>query len=74
MMPAFRRTAINVTVKLTDRSAPESFGPVIAGDPRLDLRPRREVDFYADQSRDDHRHPRRGTFYDHSGHRAVFGP
>ena len=52
MIPAFQRNGYqSVTVKLTDPSAFESFEAVIAGDPRLDLRPQREVDFYADQSR-----------------------
>jgi putative ABC transport system permease protein len=52
MMPAFQRNGYqSVTVKLTDAAAFESFEAVIAGDPRLDLRPQREVDFYAEQSR-----------------------
>jgi len=52
MMPAFQRNGYqSVTVKLTDAAAFESFESVIADDPRLDLRPQREVDFYAEQSR-----------------------
>ncbi len=52
MIPAFQRNSYqSVTVKLTDPSAFESFEATIAGDPRLDLRPQREIDFYAEQSR-----------------------
>jgi putative ABC transport system permease protein len=52
MIPAFQRNEYqSVTVKLTSPSAFESFEAAIAGDPRLSLRPQREVDFYAEQSR-----------------------
>ena len=52
MIPAFQRNGYqSVTVKLTDQAAFESFEATIADDPRLDLRPQREVDFYAAQSR-----------------------
>jgi putative ABC transport system permease protein len=51
MMPAFQRNGYqSVTVKLTDPSAFESFESVIAGDPRLDLRPRREQEYYEGQA------------------------
>ncbi|HKT81209.1 MAG TPA: ABC transporter permease [Vicinamibacterales bacterium] len=52
MIPAFQRDGYqSVTVTLTDPSAFESFEAAIADDPRLDLRPQRETDFYAAQSR-----------------------
>jgi putative ABC transport system permease protein len=41
----------SVTVKLTHPSAFESFDAAMAADPRLDLRPQRELDYYAEQSR-----------------------
>ena len=51
MLPAFQRNAYqSVTVKLTDPSAFDSFSAAMAADPRLDLRPQREQDYYADQS------------------------
>jgi putative ABC transport system permease protein len=51
MMPAFQRNGYqSVTVKLTDPAAFESFEAVIAGDPRLDLRPRREQEYYEGQA------------------------
>jgi putative ABC transport system permease protein len=40
-----------MTVRLTDPSAFESFEAAVSGDPRLDLRPQRELDYYAEQSR-----------------------
>jgi putative ABC transport system permease protein len=52
MMPAFQRNGYqSVTVKLTDPSAFDSFNAAISGDPRLDLRPQREQEYYAEQSR-----------------------
>jgi len=52
MLPAFQRGGYqSVTVKLTDRSAFDSFQAAIASDPRLELKPQRERDYYADQSR-----------------------
>lgn len=51
MIPAFQRNEYqSVTVKLTDPSAFESFEAALAGDPRLDLRPQREQEYYAGQS------------------------
>ncbi len=51
MMPAFQRGGYqSVTVKLTDPSAFDSFAAAIAADPRLEFRPRREQDYYAEQS------------------------
>src|SRR5713226_8662064 len=51
MMPAFQRNGYqSVTVKLTDPSAFEPLESVIAGDPRLDLRPRREQEYYEGQA------------------------
>jgi putative ABC transport system permease protein len=51
MMPAFQRNGYqSVTVKLTDPSAFESFESAIAADPRLDLRPRREQEYYEGQA------------------------
>lgn len=51
MMPAFQRDGYqSVTVKLVDPSAFESFQAAIAGDPRLDLKPDRERDYYEGQS------------------------
>jgi putative ABC transport system permease protein len=52
MMPAFqRREYQSLTVKLTDPSAFESFEAALAADPRLQLKPQREQDYYAEQSR-----------------------
>jgi putative ABC transport system permease protein len=52
MMPAFQRNGYqSVTAKLTDESAFDSFEAAIAGDPRLELKPERERDYYAEQSR-----------------------
>jgi putative ABC transport system permease protein len=51
MMPAFQRDGYqSVTAKLTDPSAFDSFEAAIAGDPRLDLKPQREQEYYAAQS------------------------
>jgi putative ABC transport system permease protein len=51
MMPAFQRNGYqSVTVKLTDPSAFESFAAAIGGDPRLDLKPYPERDYYEEQS------------------------
>jgi putative ABC transport system permease protein len=41
----------SVTVRLTDQGAFESFEAAMAADPRLTLRPQRELDYYAEQSR-----------------------
>ena len=52
MLPAFQRGGYqSVTVKLTNPSAFDSFQAAIAADPRLELKPQRERDYYADQSR-----------------------
>jgi ABC-type antimicrobial peptide transport system permease subunit len=51
MMPAFQRNGYqSVTVKLADRSMFDSFEAAIKGDPRLFLQPKREQDYYAEQS------------------------
>jgi putative ABC transport system permease protein len=51
MMPAFQRDGYqSVTVKLVDPSAFDSFQAAIATDPRLDLKPEREQDYYEGQS------------------------
>jgi putative ABC transport system permease protein len=51
MMPAFQRGGYqSVTAKLTDPSAFDSFEAAMAADPRLDLKPQREVEYYAAQS------------------------
>ena len=51
MMPAFQRSGYqSTTVKLTDPSAFESFAAAIAADPRLDLKPYPERDYYEGQS------------------------
>jgi len=51
MMPAFQRNGYqSVTVKLIDPSAFESFAAALAGDPRLDLKPYPERDYYQGQS------------------------
>jgi putative ABC transport system permease protein len=52
MMAAFRRNYFqSMTVRLADPSAFDSFKATIDGDPRLQLDAKREVDYYADQSR-----------------------
>jgi len=51
MMPAFQRNGYqSVTVKLADPSMFESFKTAVEGDPRLYLQPKREQDYYAEQS------------------------
>jgi putative ABC transport system permease protein len=51
MMPAFQRNGYqSVTVKLVDPSAFDSFQAAVANDPRLDLKPSRERDYYEGQS------------------------
>lgn len=51
MIPAFQRNEYqSVTVRLTDPSAFESFEAAVGADPRLNLRPQREPDYYAGQS------------------------
>ena len=51
MMPAFQRDGYqSVTLKLTDPSAFESFAAALSGDPRLDLKPYPERDYYQGQS------------------------
>ena len=51
MMPAFQRGGYqSVTAKMTDPSVFESLDAAIAADPRLDLKPQREPEYYADQS------------------------
>ena len=51
MMPAFQRNGYqSVTVKLVDPSAFDSFQAAVATDPRLDLKPERERDYYDGQS------------------------
>jgi len=51
MMPAFQRNGYqSVTVKLVDPSAFESFQAAVGNDPRLDLKPDRERDYYEGQS------------------------
>src|SRR5262245_60714533 len=51
MMPAFQRDGYqSVTVKLVDPSAFDSFQASVATDPRLDLKPARERDYYEGQS------------------------
>jgi putative ABC transport system permease protein len=51
MMPAFQRNGYqSVTVKLVDPSAFDSFQAAIAADPRLDLKPQPERDYYDGQS------------------------
>jgi putative ABC transport system permease protein len=52
MQPAFQRTMYqSMIVKLADPSLFESFRAAVEGDPRLYLRPQRERDYYAEQSR-----------------------
>jgi putative ABC transport system permease protein len=51
MMPAFQRNGYqSVTVKLVDPSAFDSFQAAITADPRLDLKPQPERDYYDGQS------------------------
>lgn len=51
MMPAFQRDGYqSVTVKLTDPSAFESFQAAMGADPRLDLKPQQEREYYEGQS------------------------
>jgi putative ABC transport system permease protein len=51
MMPAFQRNGYqSVTVKLTDSSAFGAFESAMAADPRLDLKPQREREYYESQS------------------------
>jgi putative ABC transport system permease protein len=51
MMPAFQRNGYqSVTVKLVDPSAFDSFQAAVGNDPRLDLKPSRERDYYEGQS------------------------
>ena len=51
MMPAFQRGGYqSVTVKLVDPSAFDSFQAAIVADPRLDLKPQPERDYYDGQS------------------------
>jgi putative ABC transport system permease protein len=51
MLPAFQRNEYqSVTVKLTDPSAFDGFKATMAADPRLDLEPQRERDYYEAQS------------------------
>ena len=51
MLPAFQRNEYqSVTVKLTDPSAFDAFKATMAADPRLDLEPQRERDYYEAQS------------------------
>ena len=52
MMPAFQRNGYqSMTLKLADRSMFDSFAAAIESDPRLLLKPQREQDYYAEQSR-----------------------
>jgi len=52
MMPAFQRNGYqSMTVRLADPSMFDGFAATIDGDPRLYLKPQREQDYYADQSR-----------------------
>ncbi|HEV3139744.1 MAG TPA: ABC transporter permease [Vicinamibacterales bacterium] len=51
MQPAFQRNGYqSATVKLNDPSAFESFEAAMAADPRLDLKPQREREYYEAQS------------------------
>jgi len=51
MMPAFQRDGYqSMTVKLADPSMFDSFKAAIEGDPRLHLQPKREQDYYVEQS------------------------
>ena len=52
MMPAFQRNGYqSMTVKLADPAMFDSFKAAVDGVPRLYLRPQREQDYYAEQSR-----------------------
>jgi putative ABC transport system permease protein len=52
MMPAFQRNGYqSITVKLADPSMFDSFKAAVEGDPRLYLQPKRELEYYAEQSR-----------------------
>jgi putative ABC transport system permease protein len=51
MQPAFQRTGYqSITVKLADPSMFDSFKAAVEGDPRLYLQPKRELEYYAQQS------------------------
>jgi putative ABC transport system permease protein len=51
MMPALQRNGYqSITVKLSDPSMFDSFKAAVEGDPRLYLQPRRELDYYVEQS------------------------
>jgi putative ABC transport system permease protein len=51
MMPAFQRNGYqSITVKLADPSMFDSFEAAVKGDPRLYLQPKRELEYYAEQS------------------------
>src|SRR5207237_6088888 len=51
MMPAFQRGGYqSVTIRLTDPSGFEALEAALEADPRLNLRPRRGQDYYAEQS------------------------
>jgi putative ABC transport system permease protein len=51
MMPAFQRSGYqSITVKLADPSMFDSFKAAVEGDPRLYLQPKRELEYYAEQS------------------------
>jgi len=51
MMPAFQRGGYqSIIAKLTDPSAFDALNAAIAADPRLDLQPQREPEYYAAQS------------------------
>ena len=51
MMPAFQRNGYqSATAKLTDPSAFSAFETALAADPRLDLKPQREREYYESQS------------------------
>lgn len=53
MASAFQRPRgyQSMTVRLIDESAFDSFASALAADPRLNMRPQRELDYYAEQSR-----------------------
>src|SRR5437773_7903713 len=52
MMPAFHRNGYqSMIVKLVDPSTFDSFKATLEGDPRLFLKPQREQEYYAEQSR-----------------------
>ena len=52
MMPAFQRNGYqSMIVKLADPSMFDSFKTAVEGDPRLLLKPQREQEYYAEQSR-----------------------